>query len=94
LSAVGANGGVSLSSTEALALRTAGLTDAEIAQHMKLNGDIYLFRGTSTGWAGSPGSQATAVSASTDPYAATVFALEARAQGGQAVVQYGGKSQI
>jgi hypothetical protein len=83
-----------LSETEMSALRTAGLSDVEIAQHLQLNNDIYLFRGTSNGWAGSPGSQATAVSASTDPYVATVFALEARAQGGQAVLQFGGKSKI
>jgi hypothetical protein len=81
-------------STEMNALRGAGLSEIEIAQQVKLNGDIYLFRGTSPGWLGSPGAQATAVSATTDPYIATIFALEARAQGGQALLIYGGRSQI
>ncbi|MGX9720034.1 hypothetical protein [Stenotrophomonas acidaminiphila] len=83
-----------LSTTELQALRTAGLSEAEIARHIELSGDIHLFRGTSTGWAGSPGAQATAVSASTDPYVATVFALEARGQGGQAVLMFGERSKI
>ncbi|GLR12978.1 hypothetical protein GCM10007907_17680 [Chitinimonas prasina] len=52
-----------------------------------MNGDIFLFRGTSPGWAGNPGSQATAASASVDTYVATVFALEARGQVGQGVLQ-------
>lgn len=82
------------SSTELDALRTAGLSDVEIARHVELSGDIHLFRGTSPGWAGSPGAQATAVSATTDPYIATVFALEARGQAGQAVVQFGPRSSI
>jgi hypothetical protein len=82
------------SSTELGALRTAGLSDVEIARHVELSGDIHLFRGTSPGWAGSPGAQATAVSATTDPYIATVFALEARGQAGQAVVQFGPRSSI
>lgn len=82
------------SSTELGALRTAGLSDVEIARHVELSGDIHLFRGTSRGWAGSPGAQATAVSATTDPYIATVFALEARGQAGQAVVQFGPRSSI
>lgn len=55
---------------------------------------MHLFRGTSSGWAGSPGAQATAVSASTDPYIATVFALEARGQAGQAVLQFGTKADV
>jgi hypothetical protein len=82
------------SSTELNALRTAGLSDSEIARHVELNGGVNLFRGTSSGWAGSPGAQATAVSASTDPYIATVFALEARGQGGQAVLQFGTKADV
>ena len=45
-------------------------------------------------WAGSPGAQATAVSASIDPYVATVFALEARGQAGQAVLRFGSKAEI
>ena len=75
-------------------MRTAGLSDAEIARHVELNGGMNLFRGTSPGWAGSPGAQATAVSASTDPYIATVFALEARGQAGQAVLQFGTKADV
>jgi hypothetical protein len=55
---------------------------------------VNLFRGTSPGWVGSPGAQATAVSASTDPYIATVFALEARGQAGQAVLQFGTKADV
>jgi hypothetical protein len=86
--------GGAFSATEMNALRGAGLSDAEIAQHVALNGDIYLFRGTSPSWAGSSGAQATAVSASTDPYIATIFALEARAQGGQGALLFGSRSQI
>ncbi|MDQ0045674.1 hypothetical protein [Variovorax boronicumulans] len=84
----------SLTDGELGALRYAGLSDAEIANHIAVNGDVYLFRGTSPGWAGSPGAQNTAVSAAVDPYSATVFALEARAQSGSGVVQYGTRSQI
>jgi nucleoid-associated protein YgaU len=87
-------GSVKLSSSEVFALRTAGLSSAEIGKQMRINGDIYLFRGTSTGWAGSPGAQATAVSATVDPYVATIFALEARGQGGQAVLMFGQRSRI
>jgi hypothetical protein len=83
-----------LSFGELRALKTAGLSRAEIAQQFELNGDIYLFRGTSQGWSGSPGAQATATSASLDPYVTTVFALEARAQAGQAVLQFGSRSEI
>ncbi|MCW0461894.1 hypothetical protein NB717_002962 [Xanthomonas sacchari] len=83
-----------LSFGELRALRTAGLSRAEIARTIELNGDIYLFRGTSEGWGGSPGAQATAVSASVDPYVATVFSLEARGQGGQAILQFGSRSDL
>lgn len=83
-----------LSFGELRALKTAGLSRAEIARHIELNGDVYLFRGTSEGWVGSPGAQATAVSASVDPYVATVFGLEARAQGGRAVLQFGSRSEV
>ncbi|WP_269507033.1 hypothetical protein [Burkholderia sp. IMCC1007] len=82
------------SPTELDALRTAGLSDVEIARHVELSGDVHLFRGTSPGWVGSLGAQATAVSATTDPSIATVFALEARGQAGQAVVQFGPRSSI
>lgn len=84
----------SLSNSALGALRYIGLSDTEIASHIAVNGDVYLFRGTSPGWTGNPGSQATAVSASVDPYSATVFALEARTQGGSGVIQYGTRSQI
>jgi hypothetical protein len=93
-SAAAVEGSARLTVTEVNALRNAGYTDAEIARHIDLMGDIYLFRGTSTGWPGSPGAQATRTSASPDPYSATVFALEARAAGGEGVVMYGGRSQI
>jgi YD repeat-containing protein len=82
------------SNTELQALRTVGMSDPEIARSVAVNGDVYLFRGTSPGWPGSPGAQATAVSAAVDPYAATVFALEARGQSGQAVVQFGARTDI
>ena len=82
------------SSTELDALRFAGLSDVEIACHVQLSGDVYLFRGTSPGRAGSPFAQATAVSATTGPYIATVFFLEARGQAGQAVIQFGPRSSI
>lgn len=57
-------------------------------------GDIQLFRGTSAGWKGSPSAQATAVSASTDPHVATIFALEARAQAGEGMLLFGSRSEI
>ncbi len=84
----------SFGTAELDALRTAGLSEVEIARQVSLNGDVFLFRGTSPGWAGSPGAQATAVSATTDPYIATVFALEARGQSGQAIVQFGPRTSI
>jgi hypothetical protein len=90
----GAKGGVAFTPTEMNALREAGLSNAEVLRHVELNGDLYFFRGTSVGWPGSPGAQATAVSATTDPYVATVFALESRAQGGQAALLYGGQSKF
>jgi RHS repeat-associated protein len=83
-----------LSFQELRALRVAGLSREEITRNLEINGDIYLFRGTSPGWKGTPGAQASAASASIDPYKATVFALEAKAQAGQAVVQYGKRSEI
>jgi hypothetical protein len=82
-----------LNETELAALRGAGMSDVDIAAHLSLNSDIFLFRGTSSGWEGNPGSQ-SAVSASVDPYAATIFALEARGQGGTGVVQFGARADI
>ena len=84
----------SLTEGELSALRYAGLSDAEIASHIAVNGDVYLFRGTSPGFAGNPGTQATSVSAAVDPYSATVFALEARAKNGEGVVHYGTRSEF
>lgn len=83
-----------LSPDELEALRYAGLSRDEIARSVELNGDVLLFRGTSNGWAGSPGAQASATSASTDPYIATIFGLEARWQGGQAVLQMGSRAEL
>lgn len=85
---------ITLSFSELRALREAGLSRAEIMKHLELNKDIYMFRGTSPGWLGSQGAQATAVSASIDPYVATVFALEARAQGGQGLLQFGTRAEL
>jgi hypothetical protein len=49
-----ANGASRLSFGELRALKTAGLSHAEIARQIELNGDIHLFRGTSEGWGGHP----------------------------------------
>ncbi len=77
------------------ALRGAGLTDAEIAEQMQRLGDVQLFRGTSTGFPGNPVLQRLEITpASTDPLVATVFSLESKAKGGDAVVLNGGMREF
>nr|WP_238691736.1 LysM domain-containing protein [Xanthomonas arboricola] len=85
----GALGG--LSDNQLAALRSAGLDDAEIALHIETLGDVQLFRGTTQGFPGNPVLQQLGITpASTDPLVATVFALEGKAIGGDAVILTGG----
>lgn len=80
-----------LSSNQLAALRNAGLGDAEIALQIQTLGDVQLFRGTTPGFPGNPVLQQLGITpASTDPLVATVFALEGKAIGGNAVVLAGG----
>jgi hypothetical protein len=80
-----------LSSNQLAALRNAGLNDAEVASHIQILGDVQLFRGTTPGFPGNPVLQQFGITpASTDPLVATVFALEGRTIGGDAVVLTGG----
>jgi filamentous hemagglutinin len=80
-----------LSSNQLAALRAAGLSDAEIADHIQTLGDVQLFRGTSRGFPGNPVLQKLGITpASTDPLVATIFSLEGKAVGGDAVVLNGG----
>ena len=80
----------SLTSNQLTALRGAGLGDAEIASQISILGDVQLFRGTTPGFPGNPVLQQLGITpASTDPLVATVFALEGKAIGGDAVVLTG-----
>ena len=84
-----------LNDTELAALRGAGLSDIEIARQIELLGDVPLFRGTTEGFPGHPALQRLGISpASTDPLVATVFALEGKAKGGNAVILFGTKQQL
>ena len=84
-----------LNDTELAALRGAGLSDIEIGRQIELLGDIILFRGTTEGFPGHPALQRLGISpASTDPLVATVFALEGKAKGGNAVILFGTKQQL
>lgn len=81
-----------LSASERDALSYANISKSEVDKSFQLNGDLYLFRGTSPEFIGSSGARQTAVSATTDPFVATIFALEAKGQAGKGILHFGGKS--
>ena len=89
-----AGGTSSFSTAERSALREAGYSELELARHVELNGDLYVFRGTSPGFEGNPGPGKTYVSATPDPYSATVFEIESRTQSGRGVVSYGPRADF
>jgi len=91
------SGGIleTLSNNQLAALRGAGLSDVEIAAHINTLGDVQLFRGTSVGFPGNPVLQKLGLTpASTDPVVATIFSLEGRVVGGEAVVLNGGMKRF
>ena len=89
-----AGGMSSFSTAERSALRDAGYSELELARHIELNGDLYIFRGTSPGFEGNPGPGNTYLSATPDPYSATVFAIESRTQSGRGAVSYGPRTDF
>jgi hypothetical protein len=72
------------------ALRGTGLDDAAINKYLDTLGDVYVFRGTTKGFAGNPALQKLGVTpTSIDPLVATVFAAEGSMKGANPVVYFG-----
>ncbi|WNZ24537.1 hypothetical protein HJG54_17880 [Leptolyngbya sp. NK1-12] len=72
---------------ELVALQETGLSTNDVVHLLDLFEDIPLFRGTTDGFPGNDVLQRLGISpASIDPLVATIFALEGKAQGGDAIV--------
>jgi hypothetical protein len=75
------------------ALRETGMSHAEVGHYFQTLGDVQVFRGTTTGFAGH-GSKLGPTPVSIDPARATAFATEAAGQGAGASVLFGSRANF
>ncbi|MBF2049791.1 MAG: hypothetical protein IGS54_20895 [Elainella sp. C42_A2020_010] len=72
---------------ELVALQETGLSTPDVVHLLDLFEDVPLFRGTTDGFPGNPGTQELGISpASIDPLIATIFALEGKGITGNGIV--------